>query len=347
MGFEKILRRLLEYGVLAPSIYNSQPWKFSIDSKRGIIGVYADKERVAAKPKRGDLYLSLGACVEYIVLAGPALGYEIQETLFPRGDQEGPAALLLIKPLAEAMPETLFGTLLTRQTNAGKYLERSVKEIHLDRLKAMPPFSSSEKIYLVTEDAGRQTLIQLLHDLSHEGSGFEWLVEEEERWIRPSTNPLDGLPLDHLGLPLSTGIRFACLKPFFYAKEIREVARQALLRQGHRIEAPAFLLMTTQNPTSRGYFNAGRWYARLALTLTDMEIACQSLHLPIAMADKRGQLNALFQAAGFEEPVLLMRFGQPEKKIWPKTSRRPIDQYFLENGEVKKFGKYAQSKDFR
>ena len=334
MGFERILRRLLEYGVLAPSIYNSQPWKFSIDSKRGIIGVYADKERVMAKPKRGDLYVSLGACVEYIVLAGPALGYEIQETLFPRGDQEGPAALLMIKPLSEAMPETLFATLLTRQTHAGKYMEGSVKEIHLDRMKAIPSFSPAEKIYLLTEDAGRQTLIQLLHDLSHEGSGFEWLVEEEERWVRPSTNPLDGLPLDHLGLPLSTRIRFACLKPFSYGSEIREVARQALLRQGHRIEAPAFLLMTTQNPTPRGYFNAGRWYARLALTMTDMEMACQNLHLPIAMADQRGQLNAFFQAPVLEEPVLLMRFGQPEKKIWPKTFRRPIDECFLKGGET-------------
>ena len=52
MGFERILRRLLEYGVLAPSIYNSQPWKFSIDPKRGIIGVYADEERARpVKPK--------------------------------------------------------------------------------------------------------------------------------------------------------------------------------------------------------------------------------------------------------------------------------------------------------
>jgi len=49
-------------------------------------------------------------------------------------------------------------------------------------------------------------------------------------------------------------VRFALLRYFGYQREIREVARQTLLRQGHGVEAPAFLLMTTQDSTRRVFY---------------------------------------------------------------------------------------------
>jgi hypothetical protein len=332
MGFERILRRLLEYGVLAPSIYNSQPWKFSIDPKLGMIEVYPDKERAGPEtldPRRRDLYLALGACVEHMVLAAPALGYEIKEELFPDKGRSELTARLVLKALPEAVPETLFSALLTRQSHAGEYKEGSVGETHLDRLRSLQPFSTQEKIYLMTEEVDRQKLIQLLHDISHDGSGIKQMVDEGARWISPRSDGLEGLPMAHLGLPISVKVRFKALRYFGYSREIREVARQALLRQGHGIGAPAYLLMTTQNAAPQGYFNAGKWHARLALTLSEMELGSQTLHLPVFLESSHAALRQMFNAAASEEPVLLLRFGQPEKKSWPKTSRRPPDQCFL------------------
>jgi hypothetical protein len=269
-----------------------------------------------------------------MVLAAPALGYELVEALFPRGSRGGPAALLRLKPLVEAMPEPLFSTLLTRQSNAGKYLEGAIQEIHLDRLRNLPPFSSDEKIYFMTEEVDRQGVIRILHDLSHEAVGFDGLLDEAVRWIRPATDAVDGLPMDHLGLPISVRARFGLMRHLSFRQEIREVARQALLRQGHRIEAPAYFLVTTQNREPRGYFNVGRWHARLALTLSEMELGAQTLHLPMMVESSHASLNEIFKATAPEEPVLLVRFGRPEKKTWPKTSRRPIDQCFLKVGEA-------------
>ncbi len=85
MSYEKIGRRLLEYAVLASSIYNSQPWKFSISASRGTIEVYPDEARarpLELDPGQRDLYLALGACLENMALAGPALGYAVQEATF-------------------------------------------------------------------------------------------------------------------------------------------------------------------------------------------------------------------------------------------------------------------------
>src|SRR5260221_9309801 len=114
MGFERILRRLIEYGLLAPSIYNSQPWKFLIEPKQGVIEIYADEERVRPleiDSRRRDLYLALGAYVEHMVLAAPALGYEIKEELFPGESPRGWVARLALTPLPETVPETLFSVI--------------------------------------------------------------------------------------------------------------------------------------------------------------------------------------------------------------------------------------------
>src|SRR5580658_5827042 len=131
MGFEKVLNRLLEYAVLAPSIYNSQPWKFTLDPQRGSVEVHPDSARTKPEridPQHRDLSLALGACVEYMALAAPALGYELKEHLFP---WNGVAAQLTLKALPEAMPESLFSSMLIRQTHSGRYRENALEEIHL------------------------------------------------------------------------------------------------------------------------------------------------------------------------------------------------------------------------
>lgn len=326
MAFEKVCRRLLEYGILAPSVFNSQPWRFSIDEGRGIIGVYPDPERVLSRevdPTRRELYLALGACLESIVLAAPALGYGTKEVLLPRGE-EGPAALVALKPLTEAEPDPLFSSLLLRQTHSGKYKEGSLGDIHLDRLRHVPPFSSMERLHVL--EAGKsEKLIVSLHDLAHELAKDASWVEEAARWMEIPGNT-EGVPIAALGLPISTRVRYRLLSRFSPVPETVELARQAILRQGHGIEAPGFLLLTTQDPSPKGYLNAGRWYARLALTLSEIELGSQSLIPPVVLWDKHPELRDLFDFPAEERPVLCLRFGQPLVKQWPRTARRPLHE---------------------
>jgi nitroreductase len=324
MGFERICQRLLEYGVLAPSIYNSQPWKFVVDGARGIIEVQADLSRVRPSeidPHQRDLYLAVGACIENMVLAAPALGYEIELSLFPRADT---AVSLKLKPMSETMPENLFPSLLIRQTHAGAYRENSVQPIHLERLLNVPAFSPNEKLHVLNSNVVQKQLIPFLHDAAHEGALSQDLIDEGARWIRTDSEGSDGLPLNHLGLPISVKTRFAVLRYLFYKKEVKELSRQVLLRQGHLVEAPAFMLMTVQTSDKESYLNAGRWYARLALTLSEIELGAQTLHLPITLQTAHMPLLDFFKASPKEEPVFLVRLGQPVEKKWPKTSRRPI-----------------------
>jgi hypothetical protein len=112
-------------------------------------------------------------------------------------------------------------------------------------------------------------------------------------------------------------------------KAVRKLAKEALLRQGHGVEAPAFLLMTTQNPTREGYLNAGRWMERIQLTLNEMELGFQALHLPISLPFCHADLCSRFGFSTGEEPVLLLRWGRPTTTKWPRTRRRAVKESLL------------------
>lgn len=70
------LKFLLRYGILAPSYFNLQPWKFLV--KGDTIFFYADLDRALpiTDPHNRALYLSCGCVLNYLNLAARHYGYE-------------------------------------------------------------------------------------------------------------------------------------------------------------------------------------------------------------------------------------------------------------------------------
>jgi hypothetical protein len=328
MSYERMCRRLLEYGSLAPSFCNSQPWIFSLDPVQGMVGLEADPRRSRPEsldPEGRELYLALGACLENMVLAGPALGCEVRTRLFPP-EAPGTAALLRLRPSPEVTPEPLFSSQLVRHTHRGPMAPGSVGEVHLDRLRAVASFSEGDKMHLVTDEKGRRSLLELLHDMSHEGSLLPERIAEGAAWLRTRRGPQDGLPMESLGLPVSSRLRFGLLGFLRRETETAELARQGLLRQGHGVEAPAYLLLTAGEETREAYLRAGRWMERMLLTLHEMELAVQGLFLPLDLPSRRHDLKRAFGAGEGEEPAALLRFGSPLGPQGPRTPRRGLPE---------------------
>src|SRR5580700_12207137 len=72
---DKILY-LLQYAALAPSAFNTQPWKFQI--KHDSVIVYADTScwMKIADPEKRQLFISLGCAVENLMVAARHFGLE-------------------------------------------------------------------------------------------------------------------------------------------------------------------------------------------------------------------------------------------------------------------------------
>ena len=95
---ETQLRFLLRYAILAPSVKNSQPWIFQVES--GTVRIFADPERALAvtDPDQRELYISLGCALENLLVAAEHFGLGHEVTYFPEPDRPELAASVAFAP---------------------------------------------------------------------------------------------------------------------------------------------------------------------------------------------------------------------------------------------------------
>jgi len=115
---------VLSLATRAPSIHNSQPWRWRVDTDH--LELHADPERALPQtdPDARDLLLSCGAALHHAVIALAAHGWQAQVQRLPDPDRPGYLATLRVRrstaagsdvPLAAAIPRRrtdrrVFGT---------------------------------------------------------------------------------------------------------------------------------------------------------------------------------------------------------------------------------------------
>jgi nitroreductase len=132
---EERLTFLLNYAILAPSVYNSQPWLFNLSE--GEIQVFADESgwlKVADADRR-EQYISLGCALENLIIAAEHFGYNCTVSYFP-----GPENLVATVSLQESESVTspsdsrLFDAITSRQTSRNPYELRAISKADLDAI---------------------------------------------------------------------------------------------------------------------------------------------------------------------------------------------------------------------
>ena len=65
------LAEAVEHALRAPSVHNTQPWRWRIDDADGVVELYADRNRhlSATDPDGRDLLISCGAALDHLVVA--------------------------------------------------------------------------------------------------------------------------------------------------------------------------------------------------------------------------------------------------------------------------------------
>jgi nitroreductase len=122
------LKFLLNYAILAPSTYNSQPWKFNVSGSE--IKVIADKSRwqqISDADKR-ELYLSLGCAIENLLIAADHFGYQRQVKYFPNSTRDDLVASVIFNPGGKPSDSMLFNAISASKTSTKPFEDRAVSE---------------------------------------------------------------------------------------------------------------------------------------------------------------------------------------------------------------------------
>lgn len=185
------LQRILERACRAPSVHNSQPWRWRVDGPA--ISLLADPARrlMRIDPEGRDLLLSCGAALHHLRVAARAEGYASRVRREPFG--AGDDALAVVDLVGtQVTPEDLAAAELIdrRRTDRRRF---SSWEVPQERLAALVEAAHGEGARAVpVTGPQRARLVEILRRAARDQQ-LNWsAVDETAAWTGPRS--ADGVP---------------------------------------------------------------------------------------------------------------------------------------------------------
>jgi nitroreductase len=312
---------VVEAATLAPSVHNTQPWRFVVGDNAGhtaTIELYADRERSlpALDPTGRQLLVSCGAALLHAQIGARSLGLSLETSLLPDADPDHLATLTLRpgQPPSDEDQELSAATRL-RHTQREPFDTRSVDPAVLDRLRAAAAREGGW-LHVVERRDDQITLAVLLAQAEHIEQSDPKYREELHSWVRPVNSPArDGVPAS--ALPHTAGpARHSevTVRDFDLERTMQE------LRDSPTDERPTVVILGTDADTHKDQLLAGMALARVLLEATRAGVVASPLGQVVDLPGTRTQLRQQLTLLG--EPQMLLRIGYGAPAA--ATPRRPV-----------------------
>jgi nitroreductase len=313
LGFPppEAIAELLRAATLAPSMHNTQPWRFHVSRASQAIELYADPSRMLrfGDPHGRAVHIACGAALLNLRLAVAVAGREPVVRLLPDPAQPQLLAVLrLAGPHRPGEADTdLHAAIPARHTNRRPFSNRPVPPGVLAELVAA---ASAEGATLHLP--GHEETARLLYLIS--GTEQDLLADpryraELARWVGGNRDS-DGIPGSALGPRDPAG-----------RTPVRDFTpdRHQSLGYDWFEEDPRLAVLSTAGSTRKDWLHAGQALQRVLLTATTYGIAAAPLTQPLETADAWLVRDP---RAGVEQPQMILRLGYGLPV--PQTPRRPV-----------------------
>ncbi|MFC4549850.1 nitroreductase family protein, partial [Halorussus sp. GCM10023401] len=334
-SMEEKARHLLRYAVLAPSSHNTQPWLFTVSDDR--VEVYADRDRwlTVADPDKRELFLSVGAALENLLVAAEHFGMGHDVEYFPGSESNHAATVTLSErdrsddtdestsaresasahesaSPNESSPRDsrLFDAIPRRRTNSGRYQERTIPR---EDLRALRELCVEEDIAVqfVTDPADKGAVADLVERATRRQFADPAYRRELARWVGRGAFG-DSFPEAKVGKVLLR-----------YLNVGRQQGRSdaALVR-----DSPVLVVIRTVGDRRTAWVRAGQVFERASLLATVLGLQTHPMSAPLEEPALRRELSDLLGAAddGREwPPQHLFRLGYGKTIAEPSPRRSP------------------------
>ena len=313
------VERAVSFGVRAPSIHNTQPWRWVY--RAGVLELYADRSRQlpALDPDGRSMLLSCGAALELARLGFAAAGWQTEVDRLP--DPDHPDLLARIRPVARAAVD---GSVLARAEAAERrHTERRpflVEPVADEAIRSLLAVATDAGVYAYAVQRGDEQL-----DLA---VVFSWAdgVEladpayraELAHWTRAADAP-DGVPaaaVPHVsaGAPRHTDV------------PVRDF--EAGITGGQPLvdlvdERPVYIVAFSTADDRTARLRAGEAYARISVEAERLGLASSAMTQAVDLPAVRERFRLLMDWP--DHPQIVLRSGWPPAgRPVPATSRRPL-----------------------
>lgn len=303
-------RALIGSAVLAPSDWNTQPWRFEVEGN--LIRIVADPHRTlpVTDPARRGMMIGLGASLENLLIAARAWGQRPTVNYVPHEGAGGVVAEVSWIGGESRRDRDLFAAIPQRRTTRHDYDDRGI--FPQNRSTLLAESMDGLQLYWLDDPDRIREVGDIAYQATHAQVSDARSQTEQFAWMRFDNDAEkrgDGVPVEALELsgPASwLAGRYFRPGSFFQRFGAEYAAKQA---RGQVRSSGALLLVTSTRHDDTQCLLAGQSYERMALKATRLGIANQILSAPVETEPYRHDLRRVFASGGGEEPLLLVRLG--------------------------------------
>jgi nitroreductase len=296
-----LIETALRAAIRAPSVHNTQPWRFVTGPSR--IEVHLDRDRIlaVADPDSREARLSCGAALFNLWLALRAAGRGAVVDLLP--DAERPDFLATVRICGErvASPElrALAAVIDRRVTNRRPFTQRAVPAS--DRWALIRAAEAEGgHLVLLDEPRGLGALAVLLRRADHLQEDNPAYQVELRKWTDARTNRDDGVPVS-AGGPRPLGGNLLALRRYHSDEAMAERSFE---------QDPLVAVLTTAGDTVLDQVRAGQALQRVLLTAAAAGLSASFLSQPMEVPYTRGAVRQLIGGRDHPQTVLRLGYGQ-------------------------------------
>jgi hypothetical protein len=332
-----VVREVVGLAGLAPSIHNTQPWRWRCDGST--LELFADPDRMltVADPNGRQLLISCGAALLYARLALRSQGLRPSVTAHPPADGVAPNGT---SPLA-----TIHVTGATADTGAAdssaaaagddeRELVASMRDRHTDRRPFQPrplPADAVAALRRAAEVEGTwlkpfeevddrvETAVLLAHAEWIESHDPAYLAELR-RWSRTGPDATDGIPRTSV---VGTG---AARQSEFILRDFDVTGVPGLRLESVEVERPTVVALGTDTDGPRDWLQAGQALGRVLLTITGLGAAASPLGQVLDVDTTRTLLRDTISGLGHVQMLLRVGYPLPDASPLPPAPRRRVEE---------------------
>ncbi|GJF30466.1 hypothetical protein KNE206_31660 [Kitasatospora sp. NE20-6] len=311
------LRLLVAAAGAAPSLHNSQPWRFRPTAgPDGVepdgVEVYADRTRAVplTDPVGRALHISVGAALLNLRAAAAHLGRTPVVQLLPDPARPDLLAVVSLTGPPAVVDPGLYAAIPHRHSARRPFAGRDVPETVAGELIDA---AQTEGVRLtLLEEAGVRRVLALTAEAEARTEADVARQAETRGWLRPETPATDGIPASVLG-PQDHEARVP-MRSFTAGRQVLPTERFEAL--------PQVCTLTTHGDDPADWLRAGQALERVWLLATARGVRLTVLHQAVEWPDTRALLREPEQGPGFVQLVVRIGYGPPG----PATPRRPVSE---------------------
>ena len=326
----QVLHDVVEKATRAPSIHNTQPWRFVAHDN--CIELWTDPTRGldVLDPTGRARHLSCGAALLHARVAADGAGYTATVTVLPDPARpEHLADIRLSRRTGVQEPDRpdqdlLDDAISTRRTAREPFTPGRLAD---DVIAALYRAAELEGCWLrVADTADDETAIAVLLTRADELQTTDPAYRDElRRWTGQGEAADDGVP--PWAVPAADPSRRGTNYRVRDFVADRETAAAVAADEPPPVERPLIAVLGTRGDDVGAWLAAGQGLGRLLLTATSLGVAASPMTQPLEVPDIRTRLGSELGLVG--HPQMLLRLGYADStgsaENAASTPRRPVE----------------------